>query len=57
MGFIDMDKDSLTGKSMTVDDMVISWDDEDVVWLQADEPDYPDEAPEPKIQNGAVPKK
>jgi hypothetical protein len=57
MGYIDMDRDSLTGKNMTVDDMVISWDDEEAVWLQESELDAPEPAPEPKHQNGAVPKK
>lgn len=57
MGYIDMDKDSLTGKNMTVDDMVISWDDEEEVWLQESEQDEPDRTPEPKHQNGVVPKK
>lgn len=57
MGFIDMDKNSLTGKNMTVDDIVISWDDEEAVWLQEPEQDEPDQTPEPKKQNRAVPKK
>ena len=33
MGFIDNDKHNLTGNSLTLDDLVITWDDEEEIQL------------------------
>lgn len=29
MGYVEKDRDSLTGNSLTLDDLVITWDDEE----------------------------
>jgi len=33
MGYVEKDRDSLTGNSLTLDDLVITWDDEEELEL------------------------
>lgn len=39
MGFVESDRDSLTGNSLLIGDLVLTWDDEETLSLDAETPE------------------
>jgi len=43
MGFVDKNRDDLSGNTLLVSDMIFTWDDDEELPLEEDDPDEPED--------------